>query len=94
MEKTATINMRVNADIKRNAEALYSYLGLSLSDAINMFLYKSVLEGGLPFEAKVTGYNLETLQAIAEARDIMAGKVQAKGYGSAAELFADLDAED
>ena len=93
MEKTATINMRVNAGVKKDAEAVYSHLGLTLTDAINMFLYKSIMEGGLPFDAKISPYNYETLKAMEEARDITSGKVAAKRYSSAQEMFADIDAE-
>lgn len=94
MEKTATINMRVNAGVKKDAEAVFSYLGLTLTDAINMFLHKSIMEGGLPFEVKISPYNYETLQAMAEAREIASGKIPAKRYSTAAELFADLDNEE
>lgn len=38
-------------------------------------------------------YNRETLEAMQEALDIEAGKIQAKRYHSADELFAEIDAE-
>ena len=37
--------------------------------------------------------NKETIAAINEARDITSGKVEAKSYSSAKELFEELDAE-
>jgi len=40
-----------------------------------------------------TAYNSETLAAMQEARDIMAGKVEAKRYKTAAEMHADILAE-
>jgi hypothetical protein len=39
----------VNKELKVSAENLFSYLGLNMSNAINMFLRKSVDEGGIPF---------------------------------------------
>ena len=36
-------------------------------------------------------YNHETEEAIQEAKDIMAGKIQTKTYSSAKELFSELD---
>jgi len=57
----------------------------------------SFLVGGLPFEVKqpiykgYKGYNATTEQAMKEAKDIVNGKVQAKTYSSASELFEDLE---
>lgn len=50
MAKTAVINVRTEPEIKAKAEALYKSMGGSLSDAINMFLYKSIDFNGLPFD--------------------------------------------
>ena len=91
MAKTATINMRINPEIKSDAEAIFASLGMTLTEAINIFLHKAVMEGGLPFDVRQPRYNAETEAAIREARDIMAGKVEADSYESAAELFAALD---
>ena len=91
MPKTATINMRVDPQVKAEAESLYASLGMTLTEAINIFLHKSILEGGLPFDVRRPRYNAETEAAMREARDIMAGKLPAESYGSAAEMFAALD---
>ena len=91
MAKTATINMRINPEIKSDAEAIFASLGMTLTEAINIFLHKAVMEGGLPFDVRQPRYNAETEAAMREARDIMAGKVKADSYESAAELFAALD---
>lgn len=90
MAKTATINMRVNPEVKEDAENLFESLGMSLAEAINIFLHKSILEGGLPFSVRQPRYNRETEMAIQEARDIMEGRYSAKAYNSAKELFEDL----
>ncbi len=94
MPKTANINLRIEPDIKAQAEAVFSSLGISVTDAINVFLHASIMEGGFPFQPKQPRYNRETLMAMQEARDIMAGKVEAKRYGSLNALLADMDAED
>lgn len=91
MAKTATINMRVSPEIKADAESIFSSLGMTLTEAINVFLHKSVMEGGLPFEVRQPRYNAETEAAMREARNIMAGESKAESYDSAAELFAALD---
>ena len=92
--KTANINIRVNPVLKKSAEELFSSFGITLSDAINIFLNKSVMVGGLPFELKKEKkFNKETEEAIQETKDIMSGKKKAKLYNSVSELFSDLDSE-
>ncbi|MCC8067479.1 MAG: type II toxin-antitoxin system RelB/DinJ family antitoxin [Clostridiales bacterium] len=49
MEKTATLNLRVNPTVKQNAESILSRLGVSMSSAIDMYLNQIVLTGGIPF---------------------------------------------
>jgi DNA-damage-inducible protein J len=91
MAKTAAISMRVEPELKTEAESVFASLGLSLTEAINVFLHMSVIEGGLPFEVKQPRYNAETERAMDEARAIMSGKANAPAYGSASELFSAID---
>lgn len=63
----------------------------TITEAINIFLHKSVMEGGLPFDVRQPRYNKETEAAMREARDIMSGKKQADVYESAEALFSALD---
>ena len=94
MPKTANINLRIEPEVKAKADDVFSSLGLSVTDAINVFLHASIMEGGFPFQPKQPRYNRETVMAMQEARDIMAGKVEAKQYRSLHDLLADMDAED
>lgn len=94
MSKTANINLRIEPDVKAQADAVFSSLGISITDAINVFLHASIMEGGFPFQPKQPRYNRETLMAMQEAKDIMAGKVEAKRYSSLSDLLEDMDAED
>lgn len=94
MPKTANINLRIEPDIKAQADAVFSSLGISVTDAINVFLHASIMEGGFPFQPKRPRYNRETVMAMQEARDIMAGKVEVKRYSSLNDILADIDAED
>ena len=50
---TKTLNLRVDAELKAQAEHIFSELGLSTSTAITMFLKSVVRYGGLPFEARL-----------------------------------------
>lgn len=65
---TATINTRIDSDLKRQAEEIFSGIGLSTSQAIRLFYRQTVQSGGLPFQPN---YNLpkETLEAIRESEE-------------------------
>lgn len=49
MEKTATLNLRVNPGVKQRAEEVLSRLGIPMSTAIDMYLNQISLTGGIPF---------------------------------------------
>ena len=63
------------------------------TEAEDILFEKSLIERGIPLDARMPRYYKETEEAIQEARDIMSGKVSAKSYSSAKELFAELDEE-
>lgn len=94
MSKTANINIRIEPEIKKEAEELFGSFGISVTDAINIFLHTSLMQGGFPFVIKQPRFNKETEDAMQEARDILAGKIQAKTYHSVEELFNELDKEE
>ena len=91
--KTANFNMRMEKQKKADAEALYRTLGMTLPQAVNMFISQSLLVGGIPFDVRIPRSNQETEAALKEADDIAEGRVEAKAYHSVEELFAELDAE-
>ena len=91
--KAANFNMRMEEQKKADAEALYRTLGMTLPQAINMFISQSLLVGGIPFDVRIPRFNQETEETMQEARDIASGKVESKAYHSAGELFEELDAE-
>ncbi len=94
MEKTATLNLRVNPTVKEQAEEILSRLGIPMSTAINMYLNQISLTGGIPFSVTLpkapNAINADTMTTteIHEKlqrgySDIEAGKVQ-----DAADAFA------
>ena len=94
MAKTANLNIRIDPEIKASAEKLFASFGITITDAVNIFLHKSIMDGGLPFEVRQPRYNAETEAAMQEARAIIYGDIPAKSYGSARELFCALDMEE
>jgi len=93
MPRNADIHVRTDPQTKAGAEQLFSMFGITISDAINIFLHQSLLVGGLPFEVRQPQFNDETEAAMKEARDIMSGKLKAKLYKNVAEMNADIDGD-
>lgn len=60
MEKTATLNLRVNPILKSDAETVLTKLGIPMSTAIDMFLNQVVLVGGIPFSVTLPKMPAET----------------------------------
>ena len=61
VEKSRT-NVYLDKNLKEQAKEIYKHYGLSLSEAVNMFLAQSVFSRGLPFEVKIP--NDITLEAM------------------------------
>lgn len=67
---TVPTQIRIDRDIKEQAGALFSELGLDMSSAVNMFLHQCVLRGGIPFTIEMPRYKQNILAAMEEARRI------------------------
>ena len=67
---STNFSVRMDSEIKKQCEALYGELGMSLTTAINVFLRQSLRAGGLPFEVRLDQPNKETIAAMLEAERI------------------------
>ena len=87
MEKTATLNLRVNPAVKQRAEEVLTRLGIPMSTAIDIYLNQISLTGGIPFAValpnapSVPNADLMTVEEIHTKLqegydDFQAGKVQ------------------
>lgn len=93
--KTANLYARVEPDIKEQAEAILSTLGIPASNAINMFYRQIILRRGLPFDVSIPQLRPLSLNNLSEEEldaelekgyvDIAAGRMR-----PAREVFADL----
>jgi len=79
-----TIQARVSAELKQEAEAVFAAIGMSTAEAIRVFLQQAVNSGGLPFQPTAKAPNAETLAAMMELED-RGGQV----FSTTDELFAD-----
>ena len=86
---TTQTQVRIDSDLKKQANEVFATLGLDMSSAINIFLRQCVLKGAIPFSLEIPNYNKDTLNAMAEARKI-ARDSNVKGYDSMDELKKSL----
>ena len=83
MSATDIVRARIDHDTKERASAALAEMGLSVSDAIRLLMFRIADEKRLPFEVKVP--NAETMAAIAE---LEAGK--GEQFASVADMMASL----
>lgn len=86
---TTNISIRMDSELKAQADALFNELGMNLSTAFNIFVRQSLREGRIPFSISLDAPNQETIAALREAERI-AKDPSVKGYDNLDELFADL----
>lgn len=87
---TTNLNIRTDKEVKEQADAVFSALGLNMTTAINLFLRTSIREQGIPFSLKLDVPNEVTASAIEEGRRI-ASDTRVKGYRNMDDLKAALD---
>ena len=87
---TTNINVRVDANLKQSAEALFADLGLNMSTAITMFLKSAVNHDGIPFEVKRISPNAETKAALAEYDQMKLHPENYKRYDSFDDLLNEV----
>jgi DNA-damage-inducible protein J len=89
MARTSILNLRIEPEVKLEAEELFGSFGLTVTDAVNVFLRQSLMRGGFPFEVVRYRPNAVTQAAIAEADSVLSDP-SAKSFKSMDELRADL----
>lgn len=90
---TTNINVRVDSLLKKEAESLFSDLGLNMSSAITLFLKSAISSNGIPFEIKRRKPNAETLAALAEYEEMKKNPEKYKRYDSFQEALDEVFAD-
>ena len=67
---TTNVSFRIDTVIKKQADRLFSQLGLNMTTAFNIFLRQSIREGSIPFSTTVNTPNNTTIAAMHEAERI------------------------
>ena len=88
MTQDARISSRIDADLKREADAILAEIGMKPSQAIALFYTQIVRQRGIPLSLKLPNEALE--DAMREARD-PEFKQSAERYASVGALMSDLE---
>ena len=88
--KTTTITTRVDPELKVEATATFDAFGITLSEAISIFLHKAVQVGGLPFDVRQPRYDAEVEAAMREVDDMLAGRAPMRRFSTVDDLIEDF----
>ncbi len=86
---STTIQIRTKANVKKDAQKIFSALGLDLSTAINLYLQQVIIRKGIPFTMLTENGMTPEREAIILA-DLAWAKKYGKSYSSAAEMHRDI----
>jgi DNA-damage-inducible protein J len=88
VNKTTNLNICIDAELKEQAEELFSELGMNMTTAINIFVRQAVRQGCIPFAIKLDVPNAETRAAMKEGEELI--KAGESRFNNADEMFEDL----
>ena len=89
MQRTTNVFARVEPEIKAQAEQVLNQLGISMSNAIGLFLRQIIMQRGIPFEMKLPN---RRPVSIGTMNTVMLNAELEKGYADvAAGRLNDLD---
>ena len=92
MKSDTSMTIRMNRDIKQEAQQIFASLGMDMTTAINVFLRQVIYYNGFPFDVRLEVPNAVTLAAMEEG-DRMITDPKAKRFDSVESLFAELNVE-
>jgi len=89
---TTNISIRLDVELKKQAEQLFSELGMNMTTAFNIFLRQAVRQQRIPFDIALEVPNAETIAAMEEAERISRDP-SVKGYTDAEQMMKELLAD-
>lgn len=89
MADTTNISIRLDVELKKQAEQLFSELGMNMTTAFNIFLRQAVRQQRIPFDVALEAPNAETIAAMEEAERI-SRDTSVKGYTDAEQMMKEL----
>ena len=91
MAKNANLNIRIEPEVKAQAEEILTSLGLTTSMAVNLFFKQIIMTQGIPFEVKLPEHPLDVSKMTPEELDAELEKGLNSESRPAEEVFAELD---
>ena len=85
-----SINVRMDADLKRQFEAFCADIGMTMTTAINVFAKKAVRENRIPFEISGDTPNSETIEALQEVKKMKEDPTLGKTYSDVDQMMEEL----
>jgi len=92
MAGTTNLSIRIDKELKEQAEKLFSELGMNMTTAFTVFIRQAVRQGKIPFEISLNIPNADTMAAIEEA-NIICRDARSKRYSRFAEIVAEVQNE-
>ena len=86
----SNLNIRIDKEVKEQAEQLFAELGLNMTTAVNLFLRTAIRKHGIPFDLILDEPNETTVAAIEEGKRLLNDPFSSK-YSSMEDLKAALD---
>ncbi len=85
-----SINIRMDADLKRQFEAFCADMGMTMTTAFTIFAKKAVREYRIPFEISSDIPNAETMEAIQEVKQMKSNPSLGKTYNDVNQMMGEL----
>lgn len=87
---STNINIRMDADLKKQFETFCTDIGMTMTTAFNVFAKKVVREQRIPFEISSETPNAETIEAIREVKRMKADPGLGKTYEDVDQMMGEL----
>ncbi len=92
MAQNALLQIRIDEELKNEADTLFADLGFDTPTAVRIFLKKAVQRQGMPFDVAHSMPNIETIAAMVEA-EMLLNDPNTKTYTNFSELRAEIEEE-
>lgn len=92
MSGTTNISIRMDIELKKQAEQLFADLGMNMTTAFNIFLRQAVRQQRIPFDIALDAPNSGTIAALEEAERISRDP-SVKGYTDVGQMMKELLAD-
>ena len=91
---STNINIRMDADLKRQFETFCADMGMTMTTAFTIFAKKAVREYRIPFEIGSEAPNSKTIEALEEVKRMKADPSLGKTYTNVDQMMKDLLSDD